>query len=104
MVHADSDLPALLRWVEAINELHVLKAKFDAEPTTEGSRRQSRINPLASRIGALEGVIARLEDAFGMTPQARMRLGIRTFAVEHQLSELFDGDEGDGAEWVQVGS
>jgi len=37
------------------------------------------VGSASSRISALEAMIARLEQEFGMTPMSRMRLGIKQF-------------------------
>ena len=43
----------------------------------KGSTGQIRTNPLADHILKLETAILRLENELGLTPSARMRLGIR---------------------------
>jgi P27 family predicted phage terminase small subunit len=42
----------------------------------KGSTGQVRVNPLADHALKLEGAIVRLENELGLTPAARVRLGI----------------------------
>ncbi len=93
--------PPLLRWIEALDEYADLSARYRLEPVTKGSTGQDRQNPLVTRINKLETSIAKYEDQFGMTPHARMKLGIKGYQQQRSLADLFDAGEGDGAEWVQ---
>ena len=104
IVDLDSDMPVLERWILSVHEWWTLKADFDDEPITAGSRGQLRANPLEKRIASLEAEIRRFEDDFGMTPKARMRLGI-AFAGPPTggLSGLIPEDDAeDEDEWVQA--
>lgn len=48
----------------------------EANPMVKGSKGQERDNPLAKRTHELEGRMQELESRLGITPLARMRLGI----------------------------
>jgi hypothetical protein len=60
------------------------------------------LNPLLKHVAALDGEIRQLEDRFGLTPLARLRLGV-TFGEAHRsladlnraLIEEVDGDVED---------
>ena len=71
-----TDLPALRRLHEYRHQLaHALEAYTD-EPTVVGSMGQPVLSPFAAEVHRLEGVIGKLEDRFGLTPLARLRLGV----------------------------
>lgn len=54
----------------------------------EGSQGQLRPNPLFKQIEAFQAECRQLEDRFGLSPKARLQLGI-TFAESHRsLSDL----------------
>jgi hypothetical protein len=58
------------------HELADAQARYRAEPLVEGSTGQPVLSPFAAEVHRLEGVIAKLEDRFGLTPLARLRLGV----------------------------
>ena len=60
---------------------------FDRSRLVAGSQGQPRINPAHDALMKLEGAILRLENELGLTPSARLRLGI-TFA--DSMSSLDD--------------
>ena len=53
-----------------------LERIFRKQPFVTGSTGQDVINPAAKEIGSLDGRIIALEDRFGITPMARLKLGI----------------------------
>lgn len=72
-----SDHRRLFRWIEAVDQLERLREQLKKQGMfTEGSKGQPRLNPLLSELRYLEGVIDKVEEQFGMTPQARLRLGL----------------------------
>jgi len=56
-----------------------LTTVFNRSRLVAGSQGQPRINPAHDALMKLEGAILRLENELGLTPSARLRLGI-TFA------------------------
>lgn len=56
-----------------------LTAIFEKGRMVAGSQGQPRLNPALDGLMKLEGAILRLENELGLTPSARLRLGI-TFA------------------------
>lgn len=71
-----TDVPALRRLFELRHQLELARERFDAEPEVAGSMGQPVLSPWAAEIHRLESVISKLEDRFGLTPLARLRLGV----------------------------
>ena len=101
------DLAALERLFRYYDQWARYEAIVRKKPTTEGSKGQVRANPLAQRMKDIEATITRLEDAFGITPLARMKLGIAvgtarlTAAEINRMAQENDGDR-DGHEEEDV--
>lgn len=97
-----TDLPALRRLFDLRNRLIWAYDAYDENPTTTGSMGQSVLSPFAAEAHRLEAEIEKLEDRFGLTPLARLRLGV-TFeegvslaSRNAQLLEAFRGGKGGG--------
>jgi P27 family predicted phage terminase small subunit len=75
-VNVDSDLPRLIRWARATDEYDRVAEVCKRSRLVKGSMGQPVLNPLFSYLAQLEAQIARAETEFGMTPMARLRLGI----------------------------
>lgn len=82
-IDINADKPALVRWIKAISEKDAIEKEIaggkDDEQggrTAKGSTGQTVLNPLYRRLADLDAQIAKAEEQFGMTPLARMRLGI----------------------------
>jgi len=74
VVDLDSDLPRLIRWVQATDEYdRAAKVVKDAR-LVKGSMGQPTLNPLVAYLIHLDGLISRAEAEFGMTPMARRKL------------------------------
>lgn len=54
----------------------------------EGSQGQPRLNPLLKYIGDLDAEIRQLRDRLGLTPKARLALGIAVGQVRKDLDAL----------------
>lgn len=84
------DLPAdgeaLRHWILCVDEREKLRAATSRAPLVKGSHQQLMLNPLFRRIRELNREIARAEEHFGMTPLARMRLGV-TYLQEQAAKE-----------------
>jgi P27 family predicted phage terminase small subunit len=94
-VFKSTDLPALRRLFVYRDRLLHATQQFEEQPTTEGSMGQQVLSPWAAEMHRLEAEIQKLEDRFGLTPLARLRLGV-TFeegvglaARNQQLLEAF---------------
>ncbi len=86
----EADLPAVERLFSYRDELSRSMAAFRKDRFVEGSKGQPRLNPLSDHVVRLERLIGPLEDRFGVTPLARLRLGV-TFGQAHEsLDALMD--------------
>jgi len=75
--YAESDLPALHRWVWWYDQwLRTAEQITQTGPTRSGARGDVVLRPSVRFLKACEEALQSLEEAFGMTPLARMRLGI----------------------------
>jgi hypothetical protein len=80
---ADTDLPALYRWLWWYDQWIVSTKRLAILPAhSEGAKRQLR------HLKLCEASLQRLEEAFGMTPLARMRLGITFSEVRSSQARL----------------
>lgn len=73
-VDLQADLPRLIRWAQATDEWDVAADTVRRARLVKGSMGQPVLNPLVAYMAQLEQTIRAAEDAFGMTPAARMRL------------------------------
>lgn len=67
-------MPRLVRWIEAADEYDRTAKVVRQARLVRGSTGQPALNPLVAYLIHLEGVIARAEAEFGMTPLARLKL------------------------------
>jgi P27 family predicted phage terminase small subunit len=74
-----TDLPVVRRLWTYYQQHEDLTVIFEKSKLVAGSTGQPRINPAHDAILKLETAIHRLENELGLTPSARLRLGI-TFA------------------------
>jgi P27 family predicted phage terminase small subunit len=94
-VDPQSDLPALERWVKATDEYDRVARVVKRSRLVRGSMGQPVAHPLLSYLGQLEGQISKAEAAFGMTPIARLRLGIALGEAARSLESLNEELEAD---------
>ena len=98
-IDPQSDLPALVRWVQATDEYDRVAKVVKRSRLVKGSMGQPVANPLLGYLAQLEGQISKAEAAFGMTPIARLRLGIALGEAARSLEslneELEAGDDDD---------
>ncbi|MGE5527035.1 MAG: P27 family phage terminase small subunit [Methanosarcina sp.] len=80
-VDLDADDEALRHWILSVDEREKLRAATVRAPLVKGSHEQLMLNPLFRRLRDLNREIERAEEHFGMTPLARLRLGV-TFLQE----------------------
>jgi P27 family predicted phage terminase small subunit len=82
-----SDHGALRRLFWLHDELgRLMEAIEETGRVVPGSQGQPRPNPLYKQVEAFQAEARQLEDRFGLSPLARLRLGI-TFADAHQSLE-----------------
>lgn len=95
-----TDLPRLERWILATAELERVRRTLQRTRLVRGSTGQPVLNPLAAYAADLERTIEKAEDAFGMTPKARLGLGLDVAALAKTAADLNrmledQGDDGD---------
>jgi P27 family predicted phage terminase small subunit len=98
IVHPDTDGTALARLFTLYDERDRAYRVVKKRRLVEGSQGQPRANPLFAVMQTLDGEIRQLEDRFGMSPRARLVLGV-TLGDEPTLddlnADLADDDEDD---------
>jgi P27 family predicted phage terminase small subunit len=78
-----SDLPALSRLFELRDErVRAFRAARKAR-VVQGSKGQPVLSPMVGYVASLDAEIRNLEDRFGLTPRARLQLGV-TFGEAHR--------------------
>lgn len=109
LVDRHSDLPALGRLFVFYDEAGRADRAFRKQPFIEGSQGQPVVNPMGGRSLALEPHIRALEDRFGLSPLARLKLGVKFGEAARSLDELNrslndhdSDDEGEGEEDPRV--
>jgi P27 family predicted phage terminase small subunit len=97
----ETDLPVVRRLWGYYQQHEELTNIFDRGRLVPGSTGQPRINPAHAALMQLDSAIHRLENELGLTPTARLRLGI-TFAdattsleklTERAISDVTDDDD-----------
>jgi P27 family predicted phage terminase small subunit len=88
-VDPTSDMPRLIRWIEASDEYDRTVKIVRSARLVKGSMGQPVLNPLIAYLMHLESMITRTEKEFGMTPAARARLRLDRHPVDGELEELF---------------
>lgn len=76
VVEISTDLHRVERWITAVDEYEKVGKVFRSSRLVKGSTGQPVLNPLASYLTSLEATISRAEQELGMTPLARLKLGI----------------------------
>jgi P27 family predicted phage terminase small subunit len=94
----DSDLPALERLFQLYDERARAWRGYKRRRLVEGSQGQPVASPLFRVAMALESEIRPLEDRFGVTPAARLKLGIRLGEAARSLEDLVRDLDDDGEE------
>ena len=90
-----SDLPRLERWIQDVDEYERAGKALRSNRLVRGSQGQPVLNPLAAYLHQLDTRIRATETDFGMTPMARIRLGIAVGEAARTLSELNAEAEND---------
>ena len=76
VVEISTDLHRVERWITAVDEYEKVGKVFRGARLVKGSTGQPVLNPLATYLATLETTISRAEQELGMTPMARLKLGI----------------------------
>lgn len=93
---AETSLPALERLFLLRDEWRRCMRAARKERLVAGSRGQPVVHPLAKRADELLSHIRSLEQEFGLTPLARVRLGLAATQARISIDEL--AAEADGGE------
>lgn len=83
-----SDMAGLRRLCLLIDERERALRAYQTQRSSTGSTGQLVVNPFAKEIASLDGRISALEAQFGLTPKARLDLGVTFGAAAHSLEEL----------------
>lgn len=87
-----ADLPRLVRWIKASDEWErVTKTINETGRLVRGSMGQPVLNPLFGYLAQLDAQLTRAESEFGMTPMARLRLGLSLGELALQQQRLERG-------------
>jgi P27 family predicted phage terminase small subunit len=84
VVDLGSDMPRLVRWIQAADEYDRAAKVVRQTRLVKGSMGQPVLNPLIAYLIHLDTLISRAETEFGMTPAARMRLKLEPEAPEEE--------------------
>jgi P27 family predicted phage terminase small subunit len=84
----EGDLPALERLFLLRDELARCLAGARRERLVEGSKGTFKANPLYLRVNQLGAAVMQLEDRFGLSPAARLRLGITLGDAKRSLTDV----------------
>jgi hypothetical protein len=71
-----TDVPAVRRLFDLRHRLIETYRAYDEDPISVGSMGQPVLSPFAAEAHRIESELEKLEDRFGLTPLARLRLGV----------------------------
>jgi P27 family predicted phage terminase small subunit len=83
-----TDVEALCRLFSLRDDRERFRRAVRKAPLVTGSTGQTVLNPLARQMSTLDAEIRQLEDRFGLTPAARLRLGITLADAARTRAEL----------------
>ena len=88
VVEPDTDLPAITRLWTVYDLRERAYRAYGRQPMIEGSEGQPVENPAGRAMRSYDAEIRQLEDRLGMTPRARLQLGITFGAAAKSMGEL----------------
>lgn len=95
----DTDAAALTRLFTLYDERERSYRAYRKKRVVKGSTGQPTVNPVWRHAAKLDAEIRSLEDRFGVTPQARLRLGIQLGEamknIEDMNADLNEDDDQD---------
>lgn len=94
------DVPVVRRLFRLRDQYEKAMEMAEAAMMVKGSVGQIRVNPLADHALKLEAMMLRLEAELGLTPLARMRLGVAIGEAQQTLDKL--NERFSGAKALQV--
>jgi hypothetical protein len=84
----ESDVPALRRLWDLCDERARVARVARKSRLVAGSKDQPVLSPLIGYVASLDAEIRQLEDRFGLTPKARLALGVQLGEAHRSLSDL----------------
>lgn len=81
-------MEAIRRFITYRDEWWRLMEAYRSGRFVEGSPGQIKVNPALDRAMAIEGMLVRLATEYGLTPYARMKLGIAVGQATKTLDDL----------------
>ena len=101
VLELDSDIESVVRWVSLLDERERTFRAFRQKRMVEGSQGQPVLSPLWQVVQSCDRELRALEDRIGLSPRARLQLGI-TYAEAgkslDELNRLLERDDQDDAE------
>lgn len=98
LVDSASDMPALHRLFGLMDDCTRYRTSIRQSPFVEGSQGQQVRSPYVRDLQAAQAELRQLEDRFGLSPRARLSLGVVLGEAKRSLADLgaaFTTDEGD---------
>lgn len=83
----ESDQPALRRLFSYYDRRERFDREGMVEPVVSGSTGQQALHPLLREVDTLDAKILALEDRFGMSPMARLKLQVQIGDASRSISE-----------------
>jgi P27 family predicted phage terminase small subunit len=84
----ESDTGAIVRLFTLYDERERAFRAYRRKRLIEGSQGQMVLNPMARAMSVFDAEIRQLEDRLGLTPRARLQLGIQLGEAAKSLQEL----------------
>lgn len=97
-----ADMEAIHRYVYAISERELLEEEIRGNPLVPGSQGQMVRNPLFDIMRERTREIEKFREQFGLTPLARMRLGIAYSEADEALDRMQKRRQNLGPVMVEV--
>lgn len=85
---AESDMPALERLFTLRTERERAHRAAIRSRLVAGSQGQPVLSPLLAYVSSLDAEMRQLEDRFGLSPRARLQLGVTLGEATRSLAEL----------------
>lgn len=83
-----ADLHLVERWIRSVDEYERVLPVFEKTRLVKGSMGQLVMNPLGAYLQHLKSELWKCESELGLTPMARLRLGIAAVHAELTVEEL----------------
>jgi P27 family predicted phage terminase small subunit len=97
-VDPQSDMAAIRRYFSLSDERERIYRGFRRKRMVLGAAGQKVLNPMGRALHAFDSELRQLEDRLGLTPRARLTLGIQLTEAARSLAELNQALEDDEEE------